>query len=582
MGIRAKVAPLFANLRTSNLADRWTARLTARKPRATGLMTRPEPRTIGSFARGKQLIAGNYQFGGHLVQSPGRDIWAVDAPDLGFETELHGFTWLDDLAAVGDSAARELAQEWMAGWIARYGKGTGPGWSPDLTGRRVIRWINNAVFLTNAQDKAEEQRFLSSVAHQTSFLARRWKAASPGLPRFEALTGLLYAGLSLKGMDRHVFHTIKALGHESAEQIDAHGGMALRNPEELMEILTLLTWASAALSDAGQTPDPAHLSAIERIVPTLRALRHADGGLARFHGGGRGAEGRLDQALAQSGVKAVAREGLAMGYLRLQCGRSTVLADVSPPPPSVFSYNAHASTLSFELTSGRREVIVGCGAGTPFGLDWQRASRATASHSTMVVDGHSSSVIDFKANPELIRKPPGRVTLEHRVDEDGAGLTGSHDGYVKAYGLTHLRKMDLSYDGRVLGGEDTLACMAEAEKVVFERYMDANALQGVPYALRFHLHPNVEAELDLGGTAVSLTLKSGEIWVFKADGQSEIVIEPSVYLQKGRLRPRAAKQIVLSGRVMEYATQVGWSLAKAQETPSYMRDVADELKPTLK
>lgn len=578
MSIRAKVAPLFANLRTSNFADRWVARATARKPRVTELLTHPEPRTIGSFARGKQLIAGNYQLGGHLVQSPGRDLWGVEPPDLAFETELHGFTWLDDLGAVGDSAARELAQDWLAGWITRFGAGKGPGWSPDLTGRRVIRWINNAVFVTNAQDKAHEAQYLASMAHQTAFLARRWKAASPGLPRFEALTGLLYAGLTLKGMDRHVFPTIRALGQESADQIDAYGGMALRNPEELMEILTLLTWAKSALDDAGQDPDPAHISAIERIVPTLRALRHADGGLARFHGGGRGAEGRLDRALAQSGVKTVARDGVAMGYLRLQCGRSSLIADVSAPPPRAMSYNAHASTLSFELTSGRRELIVGCGAGTPFGLDWHRASRATASHSTMVVDGQSSSVINQKATPELIVTPPSRVTLEHRVDEEGAGLTASHDGYVRTYGLTHVRKMDLNYDGRVLGAEDTIACLSDSDRVTFERYMDANALEGVPFALRFHLHPNVEAELDATGTAISLLLKSGELWGFKAVGQTEMSIEPSVYLQKGRLRPRAAKQIVLSGRVMEYASQVSWSLAKAQETPSYLRDVRDELE----
>ena len=51
-------------------------------------------------------------------------------------------------------------------------------------------------------------------------------------------------------------------------------------------------------------PQPAHLLAIERIAPTLRALRHSDGTLARFHGGGPGREGQLDQALAASGIRA--------------------------------------------------------------------------------------------------------------------------------------------------------------------------------------------------------------------------------------------------------------------------------------
>ena len=59
------------------------------------------------------------------------------------------------------------------------------------------------------------------------------------------------------------------------------------------------------------------------------ALRHADGGLARFHGGGRGVEGRLDQALAASGVKPVStvRHALAMGFARMAEARTTVIVD---------------------------------------------------------------------------------------------------------------------------------------------------------------------------------------------------------------------------------------------------------------
>ena len=50
-------------------------------------------------------------------------------------------------------------------------------------------------------------------------------------------------------------------------------------------------------------------------------------------------------------------------------------------------------------------------------------------------------------------------------------------------------------------------------------------------------------------------------------------IKPSVYLETGRLRPRAAQQVVLTGRAMSYATQIRWSLAKAQETPDALRDL---------
>ena len=103
--------------------------------------------------------------------------------------------------------------------------------------------------------------------------------------------------------------------------------------------------------------------------------------------------------------------------------------------------------------------------------------------------------------------------------------------------------------------------------------MDASGLSGVGYDIRFHLHPDVDAALDLGGAAVSMALKSGEIWVFRHDGVGKLSVEPSVYLEKGRLKPRATKQIVLSGRAMEYATRIQWTLSKAQDTAYAVRDV---------
>ena len=171
-----------------------------RKP-AQGFVSQPEPRTIGMYARGRQLVAGNFLFSGHLVEAPDLTIWDIAIPDPAFEAEVQGFAWLDDLAAVGDGAARRRAQDWTWGWIARFGRGQGPGWTPDLTGRRVIRWINHALLLLNGRDRTATAAYYRALSRQTVFLARRWHTAAPGLPRFEALTGLIYAGLALTGME---------------------------------------------------------------------------------------------------------------------------------------------------------------------------------------------------------------------------------------------------------------------------------------------------------------------------------------------------------------------------------------------
>lgn len=560
----------------AQLLNRLYARWSRRQPAALGFVTSPEPRTIGSYARGRQLVAGNLLFSGYLVEAQNADLWAINAPDGQYSGEIHGFAWLDDLAAVGDTAARAVAQRWLFSWIDRYGDGLGPGWSPDLTGRRVIRWINHALMVLRGAEPEQSDAFFASLARQTWFLSKRWSAAAPGLPRFEALTGLIYAGLALEGKEELASPAITALAQECDAQIDTHGGLPTRNPEELLDVFMLLTWAAAALTEAEQEVPRAHTAAIERIAPTLRALRHSDGGLARFHGGGRGLEGRLDQALAASEVKDRHRDELQMGYARLSAGRTSMIIDATPPPAGNASLNAHASTLSFELTSGRRPLIVNCGSGSSFGAEWRRAGRATPSHSALCLDGFSSARLGDVPQggfSEPLVSVPKDVPVEISDLPDGVRFEGAHDGYVPAYGLTVARILELSFDGRGMAGEDILLAINNPEKVRFDKALDASTLKGIPYAVRFHLHPDVDATVDLGGAAISMALKSGEIWIFRHKSKAQLSLEPSVYLEKGRLKPRATKQIVLSGRAMEYATAIRWSLAKAQDTAIGVRDL---------
>lgn len=554
--------------------SRWMDRLQAKRVAfarpATGIVSQPEPRSIGQPARGRQLLAGNFRFAGELIEAEGQSPWELTPPNLDFAEALHGFAWLDDLIAVGEPRARKAATGWVQDWIARFGPGHGPGWTPDLTGRRLIRWLGHALTLLRGQERAEADAFYRSAAQQTLFLARRWRSASSGLPRIEALTGLIYAALSLTGMEAHLAPALAALEQQCDREIDAEGGLPSRNPEELLEVFTLLGWAAAALRENGHTPGPALTAALERIAPTLRALRHADGGLARFHGGGAGPEGRLERALADAASPTRPGPQRHMGFARLSAGRCSVIIDAAPPSYGPTSQEAHASTLAFELTSGRRPLVVNCGPGAHFGADWQRAARATPSHSTLEFDGLSSAHI--AAEGDLLTPGPRDVLWDILAEPGKQRIEAGHDGWRADYGLTHARMLELQSDGRALLGEDILTTLTPEDEARFDQALDGRRLEGFPFAIRFHLHPEVNASLDMNGAAVSLGLPSGEIWVFRGDAGAALEVVPSYHLENGRLQPRASSQMVLSGRVLSYATRVRWALTKAQDMPIATRD----------
>ncbi|MFN4056709.1 MAG: heparinase II/III family protein [Roseinatronobacter sp.] len=561
-----------------SLTDRLVARVLARVQAPQALVVTPDPRGTGGFARGQQMLAGNFLMAGELVQAlPGSVPFEATTPAA--VDALHGFDWLDDLAAVGDRAARALAQKGLVDWLAACRKGQGPGWTPGLVGRRLINWLSHAVWLMQTLEKPMQDRFLRALAHHGAFLARRAHRAPAGMARIDAQAGLLHASVSLQGWEALKASALRDLLASGQALVGSDGSIPSRNPEELLHIFARLAWAARLIVDQGGALSQDWLDLLGRCAGALRVLRHADGGLARFHGGGRGNEAELIAALGLldrlSSGQMQPPAARAMGYARLAAGRVTVLIDAAPPPAGEGAGTAHASTLSFELTSNRRPVIVSCGDGRPFGADWQRASRASASHSVLSLDGFSSSRFGGGDRARLnLTDGPQSVGCEFRHSTWSRVAAMSHDGYLASHGLEHLRYLDLSADGRILTGEDMLVAAGKSGRKRFDDVRARAGEDGVPFSVRFHLHPDLEASVDMNGTAVSVVLRSGEVWVFRADGLP-VTLAPSVYLEKGRLKPRPSLQIVLSLRTADYTTQVNWTFQKAQETPLAVRDTAE-------
>jgi uncharacterized heparinase superfamily protein len=65
----------------------------------------------------------------------------------------------------------------------------------------------------------------------------------------------------------------------------------------------------------------------------------------------------------------------------------------------------------------------------------------------------------------------------------------------------------------------------------------------LPFAIRFHVHPDVRLSLAQGGGSVILKLPNGEGWRFRCEGA--LSIEESIYLGSGSAR--RAEQLVISG-----------------------------------
>ena len=108
-------------------------------------MSYPEPYEIGSVEKGKLLTSGNLKFHNELIKISNHSLWEIQGTDVALDYYLHGFSWLNDLAAVGSYEALKLAQKWVFDWtLNELGN---ENLYLDLLTQRLFNWINHSGFL---------------------------------------------------------------------------------------------------------------------------------------------------------------------------------------------------------------------------------------------------------------------------------------------------------------------------------------------------------------------------------------------------------------------------------------------------
>jgi len=280
--------------------------------------------------------------------------------------------------------------------------------------------------------------------------------------------------------------------------------------------------------------------AIERMAPMLRLFRHGDRRLALFNDSIEEDGVLIDLVLTRSETKGRAPvHAPDSGFERLQAGNTLVLVDSGNSPPAGFDAHAHAGALSFEMSHERERIIVNCGAYRGPRPNWWRVARASAAHSVLVVaDTNSAEIRD----DGVLGRSPASVSCE-RAEHDGQQwISATHDGYRDRFGLIYTRELFLAADGADLRGEDRLS-----------------GRPGAAFAVRFHLHPSVQASLIENEAAALLRLPSGSVWRLRAAG-AEMTLGESIYLGSGEARK--TQQIILSGTAAPGGTTVRWALRR--------------------
>jgi uncharacterized heparinase superfamily protein len=484
----------------------------------------------GDPEAGALAVAGSLTLGKTTITVPPADWRRHESAAV--VRALNGFAWLDDLVAAGGTAqGAALIAHWIdhdAGWHPL-------AWAPDVLGRRVTAWLAHAPLY--ADDARQRPRVLRSLARQLRHLARTAAAAPVGVPQLDALTGLVLgwsAGLIGNRVRTPIWSMLATV---RSEQVLADGGHTARNPSAQLRALADLVLVREALV-AAQEPEGFVDALVHAMAGMLRLFVHGDGGLALFNGASEGHPALIEAVLARVGGNLPGPLSVrASGFERIEAAHTVIVVDTGAPPRSPFDDDAHAGTLSFEMSVGAERLVVNCGGAALAEEAWRRAQRATAAHSTAVIDDTNSAEVlesGFGRRPEA-------VVVERESADGATWITAAHDGYVEPFGVIHRRRLFVARDGEDVRGEDT-----------FEGRHDGG------FAIRFHLHPDVKVSLMQTGAAALLRLPSGLAFRFQVSGAA-LDLEPSIYL--GRAQIRRSEQLVASGRPAG-GTTVKWAFRR--------------------
>jgi uncharacterized heparinase superfamily protein len=508
----------------------------------------------GNPELGQAILSGAFKHGSKLL-SFGRGDWLPEGADEAWLTALHSFGWLRDVDAVGNPLGTAVMRGAVADWLSVSAelqrKSPKLLWRPDVLANRLVAFLAWSGRLTEDDPQLFED-LIESIAEQGAYLGRTIGNAPPGSPMLIALAGHVAVEFCLPAQgsqaEKRQSKALKMFDLALRQQIHPDGGHVERSPQIQLELLRVLIDTRATLRAAFQPVPDSLQQSIDRMAPIVRFFRHGDGGLALFNDTNEGDASAIDAVLAQADAAGKPpRAAPHTGFERLAQKRSLILVDVGSP--AQIDAHAHAGTLSFEMSVAKERLIVNCGAYVGAGSPWRRAQRATAAHSTATIDDINSSEVLGEGR---IGKRARIVELKREDNEHGTWLDMRHDGYAERFRIVHQRRLFLAASGDDLRGEEALIGEGQGR-----------------FAVRFHLHPKVQASLAQDNQAVLLRLPSGTGWRLRTAG-GRVSLADSVYLGRAG-EMRRAIQIVIQGETGGNPTIVKWALQREGALPPVRR-----------
>ena len=484
----------------------------------------------GDLDTGYKILKGYMTFFGETVHFK-NSIWSKNQATNIWNNELQSFGWVKDLRLVGSNQARIFLRKAIKEWLDKHKNWSKVEWKSNILAKRICNLLGNFSFFCSSAEESFKEVFLRSISKQSAHLISYKMRDVDGFEKIFAIKTIILTSLSFETLQRYFHYGESLLINEISNQINSDGSHFLKSPGIHFEFLKNLIDIKNMYSKTKREVPETINSTIENMGSILKFYRHGSGSLATFNNTKPVKKFQIDQVLLRANSKIkVPNFSPFTGFQKVSENKLNFIMDCGNPVKE----EPYAGSLSFELSSGKNLIIVNCGSPHIQNRKWAEAMKSSAAHSTLSIDNVNSSDIFFGSQKK------GRIAkVWSKKSSDGHcyWIDSAHNGYKNIFGVIHNRKIHIDPQKKIIRGQDTIV-----------KSVEKYSLNPKKIFIRFHVHPNVDANVTGSRRKVILRLANGKGWEFICS-EPIIKICESIYLASDQGITRNS-HILLSNKVL--------------------------------
>ena len=439
------------------------------------------------------------------------NLWDNENINLKNFKKLNNFYWFFSLDL---KSSKKNTQSIISSWIKKNFKYNSNSWEFDTTSKRIIAWLSNHNLTYDESNKEYQDLFNGMIQKQTNHLMEEIHKSELEDEKIIGCAAIILSGLCYNDEKNYLNFGLNFLKKISKNSFDNNGLPKSRDIRQLIFYLKYFILIREWFRES-------QIQVPELINETIYYLGQGYAFIWQnikfdvlMNGNIKSNNSEFDHYLKRFDYKFKNENKEFGGYAVLYDKKTSLVMDMGSPPNSNYSKNYQSGTLSFEINSNGKKLISNCGYHNGKNLKLKKLSKSTATHSTLILDNHSSITYE-KLDKENFIVNNGLKILNKNIvfEKDYWMLTASHNGYQKKYNSIHERKIEFFPQDYKFVGTDKILNKKKGTNIKFE--------------IRFHLEPGVKLMKTQDNKTILIELED-EGWKFACDN-FDINIDSGLY-----------------------------------------------------